>query len=44
MSLDKETKEEIGIELNQDSILGELTNLYVPPSKFLNAMTISSLF
>lgn len=31
----RETKEEIGIPINDISVIGKLTNLYIPPSNFL---------
>jgi len=31
----RETKEEIGVEINENDILGELTPLYIPPSNFM---------
>jgi 8-oxo-dGTP pyrophosphatase MutT (NUDIX family) len=31
----RETKEEIGVEINEKNILGKLTELFIPPSNFL---------
>jgi 8-oxo-dGTP pyrophosphatase MutT (NUDIX family) len=31
----RETKEEIGVEVSTEDVLGELTPLYIPPSNFL---------
>ncbi|MFZ5553273.1 MAG: NUDIX hydrolase [Bacteroidota bacterium] len=31
----RETREEIGVEINESEVLGELSPLYIPPSNFL---------
>lgn len=31
----RETKEEIGVDVPEENIIGELTSLYIPPSNFL---------